>query len=678
MIDVLVGVPYAKVEFATESGDIEIEQKALLHDVNMDFDILSIQTTRDIGSDDCATFEIELIYREEWYNNIHGNDLVKIDLGRGYTAEPVLFGMVDNIYKSYYFGDLKPIRTIRISGRGFNKALMQYGVGAVQEINATWGIMGFYGGQDLGFSKGNAAELIQVVMSYYLERGIDMQFANGKHWKDYVEVKYISDESEMSLANVENYYAYQGGLWDYIKELRNAPFNEIYWEVINGKPTFIVRPTPFNPKNWTNLHVEELDDIDIIDEQLGRTDLETYTVYVVKSEHFVDTLNGVYGLPVWYKPNYRKYGLRRLQINSKYILKPESPDRTETGIATPGRNYYLDGEDEMGNRVMEDAKTSRPKFDLGLMQAHQGTSGSYDIAIQEYPELEQYLELKEQSVDGVVASGGQSSTDVSQKTVDLFNWNIKNNKMENGNITVKGHVNYKVGTRLYMASSGIEYYIENVSHSFMYNENWKTTLGVTRGINPNERFTKPWNQWTVMTAEDVAEITGITQETTEIQTSDNGVQGVGNAETTTEAPTNTTDSQPPSGDSKMVSPTGGKIRITSPYGDRIHPIDKVKKFHAGVDIAGANGSPMYAAMGGTIEFAGNAGNGLGNYIVINHGNGLTTLYGHAHSVGVTKGQKVESGELIGKIGSTGNVTGPHIHFEVKKDGKLVNPAPYLE
>ena len=174
MIDVRVGIPYAKVEFATESGDIQIEQKAQLHDHNMDFDILSINTTRDIGGDDCATFNIELVYKDKWYENINGNDFVKIEFGRGYPAKPILFGMVDTVYKSFAFIDLKVIRTIRISGRGFNKALIQFGIGAVQEVTALHQNMGFFGGQDVGFGLNNAANVIKTVLDFYTNKGIDM------------------------------------------------------------------------------------------------------------------------------------------------------------------------------------------------------------------------------------------------------------------------------------------------------------------------------------------------------------------------------------------------------------------------------------------------------------------------------------------------------------------------
>lgn len=111
--------------------------------------------------------------------------------------------------------------------------------------------------------------------------------------------------------------------------------------------------------------------------------------------------------------------------------------------------------------------------------------------------------------------------------------------------------------------------------------------------------------------------------------------------------------------------------LTSPYGGRS------RGFHTGVDWAGAKGSAVVAADGGTVIQAGWNG-GYGNCVIIDHGNGLQTLYGHNSAVLVKVGQKVAQGEQIAKLGSTGNSTGPHCHWEVRVNGKPVNPMPYLK
>ena len=117
--------------------------------------------------------------------------------------------------------------------------------------------------------------------------------------------------------------------------------------------------------------------------------------------------------------------------------------------------------------------------------------------------------------------------------------------------------------------------------------------------------------------------------------------------------------------------------ISSPFGYRVHPISGVQKLHAGVDIAASYGSPVSAADGGTVILAGWNG-GYGNCVVINHGNGLTTLYGHMSSIAVSVGQSVGKGQTIGYVGSTGASTGPHLHWEVAVNGVVTNPLNYAQ
>lgn len=741
-MQVLVGEPYAKVTFATEKGNLEIDQTIKnINTGDLDFDILSIETSRDLGADDAPTFTIVLVFKEFWFNQIHGNDLVTIELGRGNKKKPVFFGMVDTIYKTWSYVELQPKRTITIAGRGFNKALVQFGIGALQELDVGYTVAGFFEGQTAGFGQCTPATAIETVLKYYMDKGIDMGFANGKRWKDYVSTRFEENpnDKDESLGNVMNYYSYQGGLWDYIKELRNAPFYEVFWEVVSGKPTFIVRPTPFNPDNWKGLPIVQLDELELVNAQTGRSDLETYTVYSVKGESIVSSLDMVFGTPLWYKPYYKRYGLRRLEVVSKYISMsaieeaqsrmanmgpggmmlggestgdgsggiigtgfapngggtaqlgfPTDPDATFTSpygprwgsfhhgvdLAKKGnvpifaaesgtvskissdryRGIYLDIQHNSGLltryqhlrrkpdlRIGQQVRRGQqiaimgstgkstgqhlhfevhvngkdvnpaPYIGLGTKKKKKGKKGGGGIAEpvpitsiewkvnekkktsaekklekgrklfdeQNRAKTEEQIkayekELKEKrdakkaslymtsftsnlsakkSLDGQLkekkdkikklesadrdavkeyadklrketGSSADSSTDgeggVSQKTIDLFNWNIKNNIMENGTITVRGNAIYQIGTRLLMPSSKIEYYIENVSHHFIWSEGWTTDLSVTRGLPYGERFTKPWNEYELITNEDVYEISGIEPTMQQISTDSSG------------------------------------------------------------------------------------------------------------------------------------------------------------
>lgn len=127
---------------------------------------------------------------------------------------------------------------------------------------------------------------------------------------------------------------------------------------------------------------------------------------------------------------------------------------------------------------------------------------------------------------------------------------------------------------------------------------------------------------------------------------------------------------------KFCWPAPSYTRISSPYGYRIHPIYKTKKFHTGVDLAAPGGTNILAAADGVVKMSGWNG-GYGNCVVVDHGGGLSTLYGHASRLLVTKGQSVKRGEVIAKVGTTGNSTGNHLHFEVLVNGKTTDPMAYI-
>ena len=128
-----------------------------------------------------------------------------------------------------------------------------------------------------------------------------------------------------------------------------------------------------------------------------------------------------------------------------------------------------------------------------------------------------------------------------------------------------------------------------------------------------------------------------------------------------------------------IQPVSNKdlSRIASGFGYRIDPVYKTVKMHAGLDFAAPQGTPIYATADGVVKLAGNTGNGYGNYVVINHGYGYETLYGHQYRVKVKPGERVKRGEQIGWVGSTGKSTGPHVHYEVHKNGQHIDPIYFF-
>lgn len=134
------------------------------------------------------------------------------------------------------------------------------------------------------------------------------------------------------------------------------------------------------------------------------------------------------------------------------------------------------------------------------------------------------------------------------------------------------------------------------------------------------------------------------------------------------------------GESIVISsgswPVPGYSRISSPYGYRIHPIFNTRKMHTGIDVPAPTGTPTVSIDSGKVIFAGTKG-GYGKTVMIQHDDGKVTLYAHNHQLNVSVGQRVQKGQVVAKIGSTGNSTGPHLHFEVRINGKHVNPVPYI-
>ena len=126
----------------------------------------------------------------------------------------------------------------------------------------------------------------------------------------------------------------------------------------------------------------------------------------------------------------------------------------------------------------------------------------------------------------------------------------------------------------------------------------------------------------------------------------------------------------------VPSRSASSSSLSSGYVSRNRPIGRGSEFHTGYDIPASYGSAVVAAEAGTVIYAGWM-SGYGNTIMINHGNGLVTLYGHNSSLTVSKGDTVSRGQQVAKIGSTGNSTGNHCHFEVRVNGSHTNPEPYL-
>lgn len=117
-------------------------------------------------------------------------------------------------------------------------------------------------------------------------------------------------------------------------------------------------------------------------------------------------------------------------------------------------------------------------------------------------------------------------------------------------------------------------------------------------------------------------------------------------------------------------------RVSSDFGNRVHPIKRVVRHHDGMDLAAPFGSPVRSIAEGTVIFADNYA-GYGRLVVVKHANGITSHYGHLQEIKARPGQHINAGQLIATVGSSGISTGPHLHFELRKDGQPEDPEKYL-
>lgn len=600
---VTVSHPTAVVHFFGEYG--KLAAKSTLNpdkNENVYNDIISITTNRNMAQD-CPNFVITLVWRNEWYDKLASNDMLIIWMQRPPEANRVvMYGLIDDIRRTIDWSSNQPKRAVQVSGRGFNKALCHFDIGLLENYSGINEFTGGFFNQLSHIQAQSSCGAIEITLNAYIDKGLKYKFGNGKTLKDYFVYRGTHKPGEI-LMDFQSFTSFNGSMWNFIKELGNAPFNETFWEVIDDKPSLIHRPTPFNKNEWVALNRLTIKDENLVSNNTGRSDLETYTVFNCHFSLMGEETINIFP-PAWYPPFYPKYGLRELKVDTVYEMH--------------GSGY-----------------------------------------------------------------------ETREFTRDLFNFNIKNNIFENGTLVVKGSNQYRVGERVILESEGTEFYVEAVSHNFNVYNNWITSLNVTRGITPAQRFTPPFGAAedltpTIMVA--IIEMTGDKTidwySLTERQFSASNGGNAGN-ETTPRQSGSYSGSN--SGlydfkDKTFTWPIQGhsydRNDITSPFGPRNTGIPGASTFHKGIDIAysGDGGEPIVAACDGTVTYAG-AASGYGNYIEIDHGDGIMTGYAHMYDQDllVQVGQKVSAGTHIANVGANGIGSGPHLHFEVLINGERVDP-----
>lgn len=321
--------PKSVVSFYTEEGKIMARSKPEKQGNEIDSDIVSVNTMNDLNAD-AGTFQLVLTRKRPWHKTVASNDLVMISMNRNGeddTKSTVMVGLVDDVRKTTTVQGNSVQRTITIMGRNFAKALINFEVGAVQEVEVTAASMGWLQGR-VTFAGENSANIVKGVMEELVFKYMEYKFNNGKTLKDMMVMDLKSREGER-LMDEKSFINYQGSMNSFLKEICDEPFNQLFWEVYDGKNTLVERPTPFNKDDWNKLKVHKITDEDVETDDIGRSDLESYTLFAVGMQQYFsknDVSKSTNVPPLWNEEYFKKYGLKRLQRFTGYALFGSSED----------------------------------------------------------------------------------------------------------------------------------------------------------------------------------------------------------------------------------------------------------------------------------------------------------------------------------------------------------------
>lgn len=348
-MEVIIGHPWLEVSIATENGNLSLRGSSAPRG-NLNSEVISVNTKRDLANDN-VVFNIELVYRDHWFKVLRPNDLVKITICQPpKSGELVVCGLIDDIRDTASIHSNSPYRSVSIMGRGFNKALVNFELGVLTEIENNSDL--FNPVQQVMMTLPYNVEGWKVVDTLWNElllKHENYEFSNGETFSTLAR-KSLSTRPEAILMHQKIWSRYQGNLWNLYKELKSEPFHELFWEVLDGFPTLVMRPTPFNQTEWEALQQTTIELKDLVDTSVGISDLETYSVYQVQpgaSEvQLSRAVTEVKVKPFWNPNYYKKYGLRALTVQSIYQKFFNSDDASSgkpllESLQTDLYNWYI-------------------------------------------------------------------------------------------------------------------------------------------------------------------------------------------------------------------------------------------------------------------------------------------------------------------------------------------------
>lgn len=320
--------PEAVITFYTETGNL-VARNVKDPKSNQDNDFISISTMRDMNAD-APTFNINLTRNKMWNKWIASNDLVKIEMCRPPEKKRVVFvGLVDDVRKSVAMSEDGSVqRVISVTGRGVAKAFVANDIGVVPEAEYASTSVGWLQSVGVNLSGSSMSEILKATWDIVAKKMVNYKFSNHKDLFDIIGYSF-TDRPNMVLLDDSSIINYSGSLFSFMREIAEAPFYELFFEIQDNVPTLIARPTPFNPEEWNKLTNHSITDLDVVRDDTGRSDVETYTLYSVGAKTLFspnDTYKTFGQRPFWYKPYADKYGIHRLHVESAYMSVAEDTD----------------------------------------------------------------------------------------------------------------------------------------------------------------------------------------------------------------------------------------------------------------------------------------------------------------------------------------------------------------
>ena len=315
-----VDIAYTTVTIYSETGNLSFRGSTVNTGKATD-DLLSVNTRRDLGTDN-SVFELQLVPRNHWFEKIRPNDLVIIQMSRKSKGKDTVFvGLVDDIRLNLSANS----NTTSITGRGFSKALANFEIGVLTQLQADTSVMNPIFQNILHQLPNGEVSVVDIIRSTFYNvflKHEDYKFSNGSTYSSMVDTR-LSCIPEATAIKMLNYAQYSGNYFNLLRELKGEPYHELFWEIYNSKPTMVFRPTPFDSSNWNSLSRKSIDTEDIVNTSVGISDLETYTVYSLKYNGQELPLDRVVqealAPPIYNSEYYKKYGLKALTVQVPYF-----------------------------------------------------------------------------------------------------------------------------------------------------------------------------------------------------------------------------------------------------------------------------------------------------------------------------------------------------------------------